>query len=89
MYGMCGKEMKGASFWKTLEDRDNVIDLDVYDILMNRVYDYDLSRAAVSLIETAVSCITTFNIQFAANFQHFHVTTISICFHGHIARSTV
>jgi hypothetical protein len=45
--------------------------------------------AAVSLIDTAVNCTAAFNIHFAAIFEHFHVTRISVCFHGHIARSTV
>jgi hypothetical protein len=86
---MCGKEMKGAYFWINLEDRDNIIDLDVDHILMNRIYEYDLSRAEVSLIETAVNCAAPFNIHFAAIFEHFLVASISMCFHGHIARSTV
>jgi len=45
--------------------------------------------AAVSLTETAVNRIAAFNIQFYTIFEHFHVARISICFHGHIARSTV
>jgi hypothetical protein len=46
-------------------------------------------RAEIRLIETAVNCTEAFNIQLAAIFEQFHVTSISICFHGHIARSTV
>jgi len=45
-------------------------------------------RAAVRLIESALNCRTAFNIQFVAIFEHFYVARISICFHGHIARST-
>jgi len=45
--------------------------------------------AAVSLIEAVVNCTAAFNIPVAAIFEHFHVASISICFHGHIARSTV
>jgi hypothetical protein len=45
--------------------------------------------AAVSLIVAAVNCTATFNIQFTAIFEHFQVTSISIRFHVHIARSTV
>jgi hypothetical protein len=86
---MCGKEMKVVRFWINLEDKDHIIDLDVDEILMNRIYEYDLSSAAVSLIETAVNHTAAFNIQFATIFEHFHVASISICFHGHIARSTV
>jgi len=46
-------------------------------------------RATVSLIETAVNSTAAFNIQFAPIFEHSLVSSISICFHGHIARSTV
>ena len=49
MYGMCGKEMKGARFWINLKDRDNIIDLDVDNILMNRIYVYDLSACSSKL----------------------------------------
>jgi len=45
-------------------------------------------RAAARLIETAVNCTAAFIIQFTAIFEHFHLARISICFHGHIARST-
>jgi len=45
--------------------------------------------AAVRLIETAVNCTAAFIIYFAAIFEHFHVASIEICFHGYIARSTV
>jgi hypothetical protein len=47
-----------------------------------------LVSAEINLFETAVNCTADFNIQFAAFFEHFHVASISICFHGHIARST-
>ena len=67
MYGMCGKEMNVARFWINLKDRDNIIDLDVDNILMNRICVYDLSRSEIGLIETTVNCTATFNIHFAAN----------------------
>ena len=46
-------------------------------------------RGALNLTETTVNCTAAFNIRFAANFEHFHVARISICFHGNIALSTV
>jgi hypothetical protein len=62
-------------------------------MLLNRIVQQYVNRislrAAVSLTDTAVNCTANFNIHFAAIFEHFHVANISICFHGHIARSTV
>jgi hypothetical protein len=55
------------SFFDKPKDRENIIDLDVDNILMNRIYEYDLSHAEISLIETAVNCTAAFNIHFAAN----------------------
>jgi hypothetical protein len=49
----------------------------------------DLNAFSGELIEAAVNCTVVFNIRFAAIFEHFHVASISVCFHGHIARPTV
>jgi hypothetical protein len=40
--------MKGSCFWVNLEDRVDIIDLEVDDILMNTMCEYDLSRAELS-----------------------------------------
>ena len=46
-------------------------------------------RSEISLIETAVKCTTAFSVHAAAIFEHIHVASISVSFHGHIARLTV
>jgi hypothetical protein len=77
-----------------LKVTDHIIALDTEEkMLLKGVIQQYLNiislRAAVNLIEAAVNCTAAFNIHFAAIFEHLQLASISICFHGNIARSTV
>ena len=72
------------------KDRDYSVELDAdEEMVLNRILNKISVRAAVRLIETDVKFISTSNIHFVIVFDQFHVASISICFRGHKARSTV
>ena len=73
---------------------DRIIDGEMDEkLLLNRIIEQYVKRiserAAVSRIETTVNCTAAFSIHYAAIFELFHVASISVSSHGHIAQSTV
>ena len=80
-------------FWLNLKDRKHIIDSNAEETLTLITKDHKVicvqdSSTAVSLIWTLLNCTAAFKIHFAAIFEHFNVAIFSICFHGHIVRST-